>query len=110
MDPMELLPPALRALSASPAQPVLPYEEALAVIEIFEQSRCAVARWEPDDGSAGAGGQVRRHAGEAWADYVSRCAQRVRRELHADATHVPGAVPRQYRLTVLAPPGPAGSR
>lgn len=99
VNPLELLPPALRALSASPHEPVLPYEEALAAVEIFEYSRWAVRGWRPDGpgGISAAGEDMARAAGEPWPDYVHRCAECARRGIHrAGDQH-------RFRLLLSAP-------
>ncbi|HQU16696.1 MAG: hypothetical protein B7Z66_06810 [Chromatiales bacterium 21-64-14] len=114
MDPMDLLPPALRDLSRSATQAVLPYEESLAAIEIFERSRYAVCHWEPCD-EPRAEGEIQRRSGEPWADYVHRCAESVRRALHASAmasgrSEAHGGGSTWYRLAVRVPTGSAGIR
>lgn len=97
MNPLELLPPALRALSESEHEPVLPWEEALAAVEVFERSRWAVCAWCPD-AAPGGGERIGRRCGEDWDAYVHRCAERARRGIYAAG----GAAP-CYRLQVAPP-------
>ncbi len=99
MNPLELLPPALRALSDSDREPVLPYEEALAAVEIFEHCRWAVRGWR-SAGGGNSGEDTERAAGEPWTDYVHRCAERARYGIHGDCD---GARRRRFRLLLIAP-------
>jgi hypothetical protein len=99
MNPLELLPPALRALSDSDREPVLPYEEALAAVEIFEHCRWAVRGWRSAGEDCG-GGDTERAAGEPWTDYVHRCAERARYGIYSDCD---GARRRRFRLLLIAP-------
>ncbi len=99
MNPLELLPPALRALSDSDREPVLPYEEALAAVEIFEYCRWAVCGWRATGEGVG-GGDTERAAGEPWTDYVHRCAECARYGIHGGCDD---ARRRRFRLLLIAP-------
>ncbi len=101
MNPLELLPSALRALSDSDREPVLAYEEALAAVEIFEYGRWAVCGWRSEgEGEGDGGGDTERAAGESWTDYVHRCAERARYGIHGGCD---GARRRRFRLLLIAP-------
>lgn len=100
MNPLELLPPALRALSDSDREPVLAYEEALAAVEIFEYCRWAVCGWRATTGEGVGGGDTERVTGEPWADYVHRCAECARYGIHGGCA---GARRRRFRLLLIAP-------
>ena len=93
VDPLDLLPPNLRALSLSDCEVVLPYEQAIQALDHFVAARWGLLAWEGwVKYPSGVGHhsdyqgtvELTRRVDETWDDFVRRSAEFGRQTMQAD--------------------------
>lgn len=93
VDPLDLLPPNLRALSLSDCEVVLPYEEAIQALDLFVAARWGLLAWEGwVKYPSGVGHhseyqgtvELTRRVDETWDDFIRRSAEFGRQTMQAD--------------------------
>ena len=93
VDPLDLLPPNLCALSLSDCEVVLPYEEAIQALDLFVAARWGLLAWEGwVKYPSGVGHhsdyqgtvELTRRVDETWDDFVRRSAEFGRQTMQAD--------------------------